>query len=132
MLKLVIVVARQSWKNDARVIENHGKIMEFDSRKALGTLFLLEASQLKMTQVSRWSHLQAAGGMDSLETPHSWHRTIYYICNMMLHQMKLLSCCFIFQLTMLGRTHRWKVSKYAKQVEEPSKCSNLNFLGIKQ
>ena len=38
MLKLVIVVACQSWKNDARVMENHGKIMEFDSGKALGTL----------------------------------------------------------------------------------------------
>ncbi len=36
--KLVIVVARRSWKNDARVMENHGKIMEFDSAKALGTL----------------------------------------------------------------------------------------------
>ncbi len=28
-----------SWKNDARVLENHGKIMEFDSGKALGTLY---------------------------------------------------------------------------------------------
>ncbi len=28
----------RSWKNDARVMENHGKIMEFDSGKALGTL----------------------------------------------------------------------------------------------
>ncbi len=34
----VIVVACRSWKNDARVMENHGKIMEFDSGKALGTL----------------------------------------------------------------------------------------------
>ena len=38
VLKLVIVVARQSWKNDAKVMENHGKIMEFYSGKALGTL----------------------------------------------------------------------------------------------
>ena len=28
-----------SWKNDARVMENQGKIMEFDSGKALGTLY---------------------------------------------------------------------------------------------
>ncbi len=28
----------RSWKNNARVMENHGKIMEFDSGKALGTL----------------------------------------------------------------------------------------------
>ncbi len=41
MLKLVIVVACQSWKNHARVMENHGKIMEFDSGKALGTLIVL-------------------------------------------------------------------------------------------
>ncbi len=40
-LKLVSVVACRSWKNDARVMENHGKIMEFDSGKALGTLFYL-------------------------------------------------------------------------------------------
>ncbi len=39
MLKLVIVVACRSWKNDASFMENHGKIMEFDSGKALGTLF---------------------------------------------------------------------------------------------
>ena len=39
VLKLVIFVARQSWKNDARVMENHGKIMEFDFGKALGTLY---------------------------------------------------------------------------------------------
>ncbi len=28
----------RSWKNDARVMENHGKFMEFDSAKVLGTL----------------------------------------------------------------------------------------------
>ncbi len=33
-----VIVARRSWKIDARVMGNHGKIMEFDSRKALGTL----------------------------------------------------------------------------------------------
>ncbi len=33
-----VKVARQSWNNDARVLRNHGKIMEFDSGKALGTL----------------------------------------------------------------------------------------------
>ncbi len=31
------------WKNDARVMENHGKIMEFDSGKALGTLIICPA-----------------------------------------------------------------------------------------
>ncbi len=38
VLKLVNIVAHQSWKNDARVMENHRKIMEFDYGKALGTL----------------------------------------------------------------------------------------------
>ncbi len=28
----------RSWKNDERVMENHGKIMEFDFGKSLGTL----------------------------------------------------------------------------------------------
>ena len=28
----------RSWKNGANVMENHGKIMEFDSENALGTL----------------------------------------------------------------------------------------------
>ena len=28
----------RSWKNDAKVMENHGKIMEFDPVKSLGTL----------------------------------------------------------------------------------------------
>ncbi len=36
--RMVNVFARRSWKNDARVMENHGEIMEFDSGKALGTL----------------------------------------------------------------------------------------------
>ena len=31
-------VLRWSWKNVERVMENHGKIMEFDSGKPLGTL----------------------------------------------------------------------------------------------
>ncbi len=34
----------RSWKNDARVMENHGKIMEFDSGKSLGTLLEGEKS----------------------------------------------------------------------------------------
>ncbi len=38
VLKLVIVFGHRSWKNDQRVMENHGKIMEFDYRKSLGTL----------------------------------------------------------------------------------------------
>ncbi len=37
VLKLVIVVRHRSWKNDERVMENHGNIMEFDSGKSLGT-----------------------------------------------------------------------------------------------
>ncbi len=37
---IVNVIARRSWKNDARVMENQGKIMDFDFGKALGTLFL--------------------------------------------------------------------------------------------
>ena len=41
VLKLVIVAVCRSWKNDERVMGNHGKIMEFDSGKALGTLFYL-------------------------------------------------------------------------------------------
>ncbi len=43
VLKLVIVVACRSWKNDARIMENHGKIMEFDSGKALGTLSVVNS-----------------------------------------------------------------------------------------
>ena len=39
--KLVSVVARRSWKNDVKVMENHGKITEFDSGKVLGTLLLV-------------------------------------------------------------------------------------------
>ena len=35
----VNVFARRSWRNDERVMENHGKIMEYDSGKALGTLY---------------------------------------------------------------------------------------------
>ncbi len=38
VLKLVIDVGYRSWKNDERVMENHGIIMKFDSTKALGSL----------------------------------------------------------------------------------------------
>ncbi len=36
----IIFVLRLSWKKHERIMENHGKIMEFDSRKPLGTLLL--------------------------------------------------------------------------------------------
>ncbi len=46
VVKLVIVVAHRSWKNYARVMENHGKMMEFDSGKALGTLIAINSLRL--------------------------------------------------------------------------------------
>ena len=45
VLELVIVVGHRSWKNDERVMENHGKIMEFDAGKLLGTLLKSEHLQ---------------------------------------------------------------------------------------
>ncbi len=47
MLKLVIFVGHRSWKNDERVMESHGKIMEFDSGKALGALVYLVVTMRK-------------------------------------------------------------------------------------